>query len=184
MRLYLPEPSVQVTTGNFATVNDAVLTGVADYENTGGARAPLGVIVDSLDSSNRILMYKYVQLTSTAVPTLIVGPVYYTTNTFTIVTPVSTEGGFGVNGIAGILLNASATYNNYVWIQVYGYLASIVVAASTAIGDSLIGTAGNQLTARVAANTAPTNTVVAMALTAVSSTKSDVLVVSHLGGIA
>jgi hypothetical protein len=185
---WLPTTSLmQVSTGVAATVDDPVLSAsaglISDYDNKGGARNLLGAVGYDIDSKNRILLYKYVQLVSTAIPSLIVGPVYFTDNTFQIVSPVSTEGAYGVNGVAGILLNASATYNNYVYIQIFGFLAGMVVAGSTAIGDALIGTSGNQLTARVAANTAPTNTVVAMALTAVSSTKSDVLITVGLGGL-
>jgi len=185
---WLPVTSLmQVSTGVAATVNDPYLGAsaglISDYDNKSGARNLLGAVGYDIDSSNRLLVYKYVQIISTAKPSLIVGPVYFTDNTFQIVSPVSTEGAYGVNGVAGVLLNASATYNNYVFIQVWGFLAAMVVAGSTAIGDALIGAAGNQTTGRVAANTAPTNTVLAMALTNVSSTKSDVLITVGLGGL-
>lgn len=185
---WLPQTSLmQVTTGVASTVNDPVLSAsaglISDYDNKGGARNLLGAVGYDIDSKNRLLLYKYVQLISTAKPTPIVGPVYFTDNTFQIVSPVSTEGAFGVNGIAGVLLNVNASYSNYVFIQIWGYLAAMAVAGSTAIGDALIGAAGNQLTARVAANTAPTNTVLAMALTAVSSGNSDVIITVGLGGL-
>lgn len=164
----------EISTGDPATVNDAYDT--TKYQN--GARMQPGAAFYTKDSSGRIQKYRYVRLNSTAPPTAIVGPVYWKDNTRQVVTAVYSEA-LHVNAAAGVLLNASATNGNWVCILVYGYV-NMVVAASTAAGDALIGASGNQLTARVAAGTAPTNKVLAWAQTAISSTKSDVEVVCEL----
>jgi hypothetical protein len=159
----------EIFTGNVATVNDPFNTAL--FNN--GARMLLGTRFYQTDSSGRRTKYVYVRLNSTTPPTLIVGPVFWKDNTFTVVTAVSTEGLYGINAVAGLLLNANATNGNYVMIQLSGHAAAVPAPASTAAGDTIIGASGNQQLARVAANTAPTNNVFAFAETAVSGGKSD-----------
>jgi hypothetical protein len=121
-------------------------------------------------------------------------PVYYTDETFTTVSGVSTESVGGVNFVAGWMApnsGTSTTYglgttaftntilNNggngsYVFVILQGFVPGGVSATSTVAGDVLIGAATNFTTARVAAGTAPTNTVAGYALTAVSGGFSDV----------
>lgn len=168
---YYP-PTGQITTGNPATVNDAYDT--TKFNN--GAKMTPGAAVYQVDASGRVLKYRYVRLNCTAAPTFIVGPVFWKDNTFTVVTALSTEAIMGQNGMAGVLVNASATNGNWVLIQVAGYLALMTVAASTNVGDALFATSGTQLTGRTAAQTAPTNRVLAWAITSTSSGKSDILI--------
>ena len=179
--------TAEVYTGVFSTVNDAYIASPGVSQGavglTLGARNPLGRTVYSTDlTTGRRFKNKYVRLNSTTTATLIVGPVYYKDETFEVVTIQSSESQFGVNGIAGILLNVNATNGNYVYILTNGILAGVAVPASTAAGDCLIGAAGAQALARVAANTAPTNRKCAWALTAVASGVSDIYVeVDDLG---
>jgi hypothetical protein len=141
-------------------------------------------------------LVKYVLYKSTANPAVVAGPapVYYTDETFTTVSGVSTESVGGVNFGGGWMApnsGTSTTYglgttlftntilNNggngsYVFIILQGFVPAGVSATSVVAGDVLIGAATNFTTARVAAGTAPTNKVLGYALTAVSSGFSDV----------
>ena len=180
-----------IDTGNPYTVLDAY--NAALYNN--GARAPLGTLarvplpVGTVGSPAKglgsSLAIKYVRYLSTANPAVVGGPavVYWTDLSFTTVTGVSTEG-LGVNFAAGWLLpntvsisgfTAAQLNGNFVWIGLSGYIPGCVSVGSTAVGDSLIGAAGNFTVARVAAGTAPTNQSLGWAATAVSSGLSDVV---------
>ena len=117
-----------------------------------------------------------ITLNTTVDATKVFGPVYWKDNTYQVVTQKDTEALMALNGIAGIMANTSATNGSFVFILVSGHIAAVPIAASTAAGDSIIGATGTQLTARVAKGTAPTNTVLAMAETAVSGGKSDLRV--------
>lgn len=159
--------TMQVSTGNVATVNDA------------SAQNPLGAAIYISDSSGRRRKYRYVRYNPTAAVTEIVGPVFWKDNTFTVTTPTRSEGlgGDTLNvGLAGILLNALITPGNYGFIQVFGFLAAMPVPALTAASDALVSATGAQALARVAAGTAPTGRVAAWAITAVSGGVSDVVV--------
>ena len=140
----------------------------------------------------------YVQYKSASAPACIASPglVYWVDNTFTSVTGVYSESAFGINGVAGYMLVNTTNYpgsltgaalaallqpgggsvaGNYIWIQTGGYVIGARSAASVAAGDFLIGSTTTFNPARMVANTAPTNRVVGMAVTAVSSNLSDVL---------
>ena len=176
--------TAEVSTGNVATVNDAyqaypATTGAPNnyLAAQNGALNPLSSCLYLGDTSGRRTKYRYVRLNCTAPPVFIVGPVYWKDNTFTVVTALSSEALYGINAFAGVLLNVNATNGNYVFIQTFGHLAGVVVAASTAAGDAVIPASGTQLFGRTAANTAPTNIVAAWAETAIASTKSDLFIV-------
>jgi hypothetical protein len=166
--------TIEISTGNVATVNDAyVSSSFAANGLTNGALNPIGSCAYFTDNSGRRYKYRYVRLNCTTPPTFIVGPVFWKDNTFSIVTAVESEALFGVNSVAGFLLNVNATNGNYVFIQTFGYLAAVAVPAGTAAGDQIIGAAGNQQVAKVSANTAPTNALLAYAETAVSGGTSN-----------
>lgn len=166
-------PTAEIFTGNPATVNDA-------YDTTklnNGARIAPGTAIYTVDSTTGgVLKWRYVRLNTTVDAAKVYGPVYWKDNTYQVVTQKDTEALMGLNGIAGVLVNTNATNGSFVFICVSGHLAAMPIAASTAAGDSIIGATGTQLTARVAKGTAPTNTVLAMAETAVSGGNSDVRV--------
>lgn len=169
-----PSNTPEISTGNVATVNDARDT----TKPNNGAKNPLGAQYVLSDSSGRLKKVRYVRYNPTAAVTDIVGPVYWKDNTFTVVTPTRSESVFGdtINGVAGILLNASITDGNFCFIQTAGYLAAMAVPAATAQSDALVSATGAQALARIAAGTAPTGKVVAFAITAVSGGVSDVLI--------
>jgi hypothetical protein len=173
--LYAKKATPQITTGDWTTVNDA-------YDATkpfNGAQNDLGSAWFVRDSSGRLKKLRYVRLSGTGTidSTTIPGVVYWKDNTFQVVTPTLSEAVTGKqNMVAGFLLNASATNGNFVFIQVGGFLSQAYAPVSTAVDDSMIGAAGAFTLARVAAGTASTYRPVAIALTAVASTKSDMFV--------
>lgn len=143
----------------------------------------------------------YVQYFSTALAAFIAAPgvVYWTDKTFRYVTGLYSESAFGINGIAGYMLLNTTNYpgsltgaqlasvvqpggasstvpGNFIWIVTRGYVPSAESAGSVAAGDYLIGSTSAFIPARMAANSSPTNRVVGMAATAVSSSLSDVVV--------
>lgn len=145
------------------------------------------------------LWVRYVLYKSTANPAMVGGPavVYYTDETYTTVTGVFSEGNpaatGNANSIAGWLLPNTGTVagvgvgtavsatilNNggagsYVFIGLLGFIPSCSVVAATAIGDALIGAAGNFTTGRVAAGTAPTNKILGWAKSAIAAGVADV----------
>jgi hypothetical protein len=169
--------TAEITTGNVATVNDAyVSSSFTENGLTKGAKAPIGAALYLSDSVGRRFKFRYVRLNSTVPPTLIVGPVYWKDNTFTVVTAVESEALYGVNSIAGLLLNVNAANGNYVWIQTFGHAPAVPSPLYTAAGDGIIGAAGNQQLARVAANTAPTNQLLGWAETAVAAGVFDLFI--------
>lgn len=145
----------------------------------------------------------YVQYKSTSNPNVLAQPglVYWGDKSYTWVTGVSSEGAFGANGVAGYMFVNTTNYpgsltgaqvatllnptpgslGNFLWIAVGGYLPGATSAASVAAGDFLIGSGTAFTPARMVAGTAPTNRVVGMAATAVSSSKSDVNLSGGLG---
>lgn len=163
-------PTPEVFTGNPATVNDPFDATKINQ----GARMFLGTAFYQTDSTGRLLKYRYVRYNPTAAVVLaasnVPGIVYWKDNTFGVVTPTMSESTTTtLNSLAGWLLNVNAVAGNYVCIQVRGYLASANVAASTALGDNLVGGGAALVTVRVASGTAPTSKLVAgIALAAVS----------------
>lgn len=139
--------TLEVSTGDVATVNDAFDSAKLDN----GAKNPLGTSHYEVDSSDRPLKYRYVQWDPTAADTPVAGgPVYWKDDTMTIVTGHSSESVAGLNGIAGILLNAGVTDTNFCFIQVGGFHTAVVAPASIVAGDHGIGATGEQLVTRVA----------------------------------
>lgn len=132
------------------------------------------------------LIVRYVRYNSTANPNLLAYPaaVYWTDETYTTVSGVFTEGnpaGTGnLNSLAGWLLPnftalgltaaaaATALNGNWCFVATKGFLPAAAVVAATAIGDAIIGAAGNFTVGRVASGTAPTSSRNALALTGVS----------------
>jgi hypothetical protein len=162
-------------------LNPALAIGTAPYKGLG---APLRI--------------KYVQYLSTAASSFIAAPgvVYWTDTSFTIVTGLASEALNGsINAVAGyIALNTTnypgsltgaqllaAVKGNFCWIVTGGYLPAAESVGSVVAGDYLIGSASAFIPARMAANSAPTNTVLGMAATAVSNSLSDVVVGYGLG---
>lgn len=172
-------PTPEIFTGNVLTINDPYN---ANNPNN-GARMLLGTRFYQVDSSGRLLKYRYVRYNPTAAVTLtantnVPGVVYWKDNTFGVVTPTASEGiTTKINQVAGYLLNPSVTAGNYTLIQVAGYLANAVVAASTAIDDVQVGLITTPLiTGRVASGVALTSRAVAVALAAISTNQAPVLV--------
>lgn len=191
------------------TVYTAIDTYNTALQNNGAANVlgarytvPLTVPISSATAGQGAAQtIAYVQYKSTSNPAVLAMPglVYWGDKTFTWVTGVSSEGSFGANGVAGYMFVNTTNYpgsltgaqlaalinptagslGNFIWICVGGYLAGARSAASVAAGDYLIGSATAFVPARMTAGTAPTNRVVGMAATAVSSNLSDVL----LGGL-
>lgn len=181
--------TLQISTGNVQTVNDPFIAGSLGQGQFGsplGARNPVGMAAYISDgtAAGRRWKVRYVRMNAT-VPNspFVVGPVYWKDNTFQVITSLLSEALHGVNAIAGLLLNPNLVNGNYCFILVYGHAGAAnlaggaaTVPASTAPGDALIGAAGQQTFARVAANTAPTNAVLAWAETAVSGGVADMFV--------
>lgn len=140
------------------------------------------------------LIVRYVRYNSTANPNLIAtpGPVYWTDETYTTVSGVFTEGNpaatGNINSLAGWLLPnytalgltaaaaATALNGNWCFIATKGFLSGVAVPALTAVGDAIIGAAGNFTLGRVASGTAPTTKYVAIAQTAVAAGVADILI--------
>jgi hypothetical protein len=119
-------------------------------------------------------------------------PVYWTDNTFTTVTGITTEGiggtSLGLNFPAGyLMLNYAAApkltlaqlLGGYVFIQVAGYLKGAytpTVVTGAGIGASIVGVAGTFSSSTIAAGTAATYQPFGRQLTAIASSLCDVLV--------
>jgi hypothetical protein len=93
-------------------------------------------------------------------------PVYWTDQTYTTVSGISTESAFGLNGIAGFMqinttslpnLTTAKLLGANILIQVAGYLAGAVGPASgtAGVGNALCGYAGNFASQAIVAGTAP-----------------------------
>jgi hypothetical protein len=168
-------PTAEVFTGNPATVNDA-------YDTTklnNGARIALGTAIYVIDpaatSTGGVQKWRYVRVNSTVAATFVVGPVYWKDNTYQTVTQKTSEALMGLNGLAGLMVNVNLTNGNFTFILVSGHYSAVPLTAGNP-GDTVIGATGTQLVTNVAANTAPTNTVLALVETAVASGKADMRV--------
>lgn len=146
-----------VSTGDFATVNDATPL---------FAPGQLGVIAPSLDdlpvtgSSTNLAtvqiprICQYVQLDSaSATPVQGQRLIWKDTLNFVVTTVASDT--TGRNREAGVLLNASATLGNYIWIGVSGVFPVLCTAATPAAAGSLHGSAVVAEWGFTAAGTAP-----------------------------
>lgn len=180
------DQTTQVTTGNFRTTLD--LFDATQLNNK--AQNPLGTYyfdnaTTVLNPNGLMSIYKYVRYSSVANPAPVnaPAPVYYTDETFNVVSGVFAEGlGNNANAVAGWLmpnttdlptLTALKLNGNFAWICVGGFLKSGIAVAATAVGDAIIGAAGNFVNGRVAAGAAPTNIVLGWALTAVAAGVAD-----------
>lgn len=121
-------------------------------------------------------------------------PVYWTDETYTTVSGTFTEGnpaGTGnLNSFAGYAWINTAIYpgsktaaqlstlinGNFIFIVTKGFLPAAYVPGSTAIGDALVGAAGNFTLTRTASGSAPVSSRNALALTAIASGVADVWV--------
>lgn len=131
-------------------------------------------------------IYMLVQYKSTVqpAPAAAPAPVYWTDETFTTVSGVSTESGFGLSGIAGYMMVNTASLPNLtaaqlqtaqLLIQVAGPLTAGVAPAATVAGDWIIGAAGNFTPGRVAQGTQPGYRSFGIGLTAVTAGLADIL---------
>lgn len=131
-------------------------------------------------------IYMLVQYKSTAqpAPAAAPAPVYWTDETLTTVSGVSTESVAGLNGIAGYMmvntasvtgLTAASIQTAQLLIQVSGVITGAVSPAAIVAGDWIIGAAGNFTPGRVAAGTAPGYRSFGVALSAVAAGLCDIL---------
>lgn len=179
---YFPNP----TFGQFGLTNPLGST----FVDVGGPDSISGTLTQL--PLGTISIYRYVLYKSTANPALIANPgmVYYTNNTFTTVSGAIADGVTGTaSDFAGYLMPnttdlsvlTNTILNNAglgsgVWICIGGFVKAAASVASTAVGDTLVGSATAFTPARVASGTAPTFVRNATALTAVASSASDVVV--------
>ena len=186
--------TAQVTSGNFQTTVDPSVSGYAGYPNNPGNRNPLGAAYyDSTGTFSNPWgvpgKYRYVQYVdagNTAI-TLLTAPAicYWVDATFTSVTPLYSASGWGINGVAGLIMpNTTAIpnlvlsgatsvqtnlNNNFIWICVGGYVSGALAISPTGsitAGAAIIGSTTAFESAFVTANTAPTNRVLGWAVTA------------------
>lgn len=140
------------------------------------------------------LWIKYCLYKSTGNPSTVGGPapVYYTDETMTIVSGVSTESIGGITCCAGWLLPSTVStgagsgftntvLNNggngsYVWIGLAGFIPGAISATSVVAGDGLVPAATNFAVARAASPTIyNVSKLIGIALTAVSGGLSDII---------
>jgi hypothetical protein len=133
------------------------------------------------------LIVRYVRYNSTTNANLLAypAPVYWTDETYTTVSGTFTEGNpaatGNLNSLAGWLLpnstslaltgakSATALNGNLCFIATKGFVPGAAVVGSTAIGDALVGAAGNFVVTRTASGSAPVSSRNALALTAVTA---------------
>lgn len=138
-------------------------------------------------------IFELVQYLSTSATTLAnlttfgaPAPVYWTDNTFTTVTAVSTEG-LGLNFVAGYMmlnvisapsLTIAQLLGAQIFVQVGGYLkgAYAPTSGTAGIGNWIVPVAGTGTSANVVAGTAPGYRTLGVQLTAIAAGLCDVLV--------
>jgi hypothetical protein len=206
----LPVATPRITTGNVRTTYDLFTPAPGPTTPgptpffSGGLAAPLGTTFmdqggpDSVSGTLTqlpllsVALYKYVLYKSATNPALVTAPglVYYTDETFTVVSGARADGFTTTeNSLAGLLMpnttdlpNLTATILNNggngsgVWICIGGFVKAATSIAATAVGDTLVGSGTAFTPARVASGTAPTFTKTMTALTAIAGGVSDVLV--------
>jgi len=171
-------PEIYGLNGNPALTNDPFNV----LNPNSGARMPLGTpaylqVTAALATQfgfpssvvGSRLKFRYVRLNSTTPPALVAGgPLFWKDTTFTIVTANPSEGMNGSNGPAfpaGILLNGNATNGNYIWMQTYGYNATVQMPTNTDTGASIIPASGTvQATYKITYGTAPSQVPLAIAI--------------------
>lgn len=189
-------PTYEDYTGSLFTVNDAYVTTPpfgSSYLLPNGQRMQIGRAFYATWSPTGSttaywLKLRYVRYSPTAAVTFTSGnlpPVYWKDATFTVVTPTSTEGTQGLNGIAGILLNTTTTSanltGNWTLIAVGGYMTSMISITSVVAGDYVYGSATAQTVARLAQSATPGTGIVTKLLyratTAIASSVSNGVIV-------
>jgi hypothetical protein len=193
---------LQIDTGKVRTyLYNKSLSPISVYADIGEAQV-LGqrfVSVDNTSASNPYgtpSIYQLVKYLSTSALTTAnlttVGapaPVYWTDNTFTTVTAISTEafataplafpaGYLMVNTVSLPTLTGAQVLGALLLIQVAGYLkgAYAATAGTNGIGSWIEGAAGTFLTTGVAAGSSPTYQPFGRQMTAIASGLCDVLV--------
>ncbi len=150
-------PTAEVFTGNPATVQDPYVAspGVGNYLMPNGARVYPGSATYQRDATGHVIKLRYVRYNPTAGTSAVAGgPVYWADSNLNTVSPTASEGPMGMNGIAGALLNVAMTTGNWCYIQVAGYNASLLSAASMTGGDIAYGNATAYTVTRVASGAA------------------------------
>lgn len=152
-------------TGNVRTYNEAALP----FGNTG----TLGQIYEDAGKFFRLVQIDVAD----AVNYIDGGVAYWLDKSIYKVTCDASDGEALANGVAGGVHKAitiAATSNPYIFVQIGGDQAAVVVAASAVAGDHLTGHAStdNVLT-RTAAGSAPVDKLVATVLTTRGTTTSD-----------
>ena len=166
--------------GNAETVELPRNDARPDTANDATAKAPLGTLYRYKGNLFRYVKFDNGQGNVAAVQ---YGVVHWMTakldpsvGLFTV-TSDYTDALAGVNSVAGVT-GCVVTDGYYTWIQVGG-AATVYVAALTAIGDILIGSATDEYLGRIAAGQAITSVCYGVALSAVASNKSTVRLNAH-----
>lgn len=184
--------TLQISTGNVATVNDPFISGLpigqGQFGSPNGARNPVGEAAYISDGTigsgtGRRWKVRYVRMNATTInPSPVVGPVYWKDNTFQVVTTLASEAPATLNGCAGILLNPNVTNGNYCFILVLGFIGaanigSMVVGGAAGAGGLIVPAAGQQLTTTVAAGTYTTTyAAIGYLMTAIGGGTADVFI--------
>lgn len=176
------DQTVQVTTGNVRTTMDKF--DATQLNNA--ARNTLGSVyvdnaVTAANPNGAPTKYRYVRYNSAANSVALQAnpaAVYWTDNTFTVVTgKISEAWTANASSFAGLLmpnttdfvgLTAALLNGNFIWIAVSG-LVKAVVSAAAAAGDQMMATVDMSTTGgltKVAAGVAPTNRVAGYAAAA------------------
>lgn len=187
--------TLQISTGNVATVNDPFIAGSLGQGQFGsplGARNPVGMaayvsdgtLTNPVTGTGRRWKVRYVRMNATTFnPTPVIGPVYWKDNTFQVVTTLASEAPATLNGCAGFLLNVNVTNGNYCFILVAGFigasnLGSVPIAtAGIGAGGLVYAAAGQQLNSAIAVSgTRGTTAEIGILMTAVAAGVADILV--------
>jgi hypothetical protein len=152
--------------GKYRTFNESTL-------NAGGAGPWLGHLGQIVEEDGRAFRLVKFDNGSGDVAMIDGGVLYWLTKSTWVATTDASDGEALANGVAGGT-HVVGTNGNYVFVQVGGDQAAVVVAASTVASDLMTGhaTTDNVLT-RTAAGTAPVNKLVGIALSTRGNTTSD-----------
>jgi hypothetical protein len=180
------------TIAQSGTTPGSALTAATYPTNYNAANAAGSPVIYMLVQYSPASALSTVNLTTAGAP----APVYWTDNTFTTVTGITTEGIGGTTlglafpagymllntatgyGNAGTALTAAALLGGFILIQVAGYLKGAYVSGSTApgIGAWIVPVAGTLSSNSIAAGSTTTYQPFGRQLTAVASNLCDVLV--------
>jgi hypothetical protein len=194
---------IQIDTGNVSTYLYNPTTGFAPWQGLGENQV-LGqrffgvgnVTATNPSGAPRIFMLvQYLSTSATTTSNLSTAaapaPVYWTDETYTIVSGISSEG-LGLNfvagymllntvtgiGLAGTALTAALLLGSYMLIQVAGYLKGAYgpTTGTAGVGNWIEPVAGTLVSQSVVAGTAPGYRTLGVQATAISSGLCDVLV--------